>query len=139
VVLQSAEGGFFCKSNEKSATVDWSMRRLVPPLLAASAALFFAWEVYAVMRWVHDAGGIGNAFGHFWAALSSDWMALIVVSDHLVIAAAVLVALWIDTTRLGWLVRGRALLAITFVLLGSPALLVYLAWRMGAGGRSITG
>ena len=64
--------------------------------------------------------------------------ALIVVSDHLVIAGVVLVALWIDTTRLGWSVRGRALLAIAFVVLGSPTLLVYLAWRMGAGDRSVT-
>jgi hypothetical protein len=110
VVLQSAEGGFFCKSNEKSATVDWSMRRLAPPLLAASAALFFAWEVYAVIRWVHDAGGRRRP------GCSLD--------RH---------------DALGWLVRERALLAIAFVLLGSPALLVYLAWRMGAGGRSITG
>ena len=33
VVLQSAEGGFFCKSNEKSVT---------------------AWEGYAAIRWVHE-------------------------------------------------------------------------------------
>jgi hypothetical protein len=113
------------------------MRRVVPFLLATSAALFFAWEAHAAIRWVHEAGGVGHAFVHFWTTLSSDWMALIVVSDHLVIASVVLVALWLDTTRQGWLLRGRLLLAIAFVALGSPTLLVYLAWRMGVADRSV--
>lgn len=112
------------------------MRRLVRSVLTALAALFLAWEIYAAVRWVREAGGVGRAFEHFWASLSSDWMALIVVSDHLVIAGAVLIALWIDATRLGWLLRQRVCMAIAFVALGSPALLIYVAWRMGVVDRS---
>jgi hypothetical protein len=74
-----------------------------------------------------------------WGTLGSDWMALIVLSDHAVIAGVVLVALWIDARRLGWLLWRRLLLALAFVALGSPTLLVYLAWRIGPSDRSIIG
>jgi hypothetical protein len=114
------------------------MRQLVSIVLVASAFVFLLWEVYAAVRWVGQAGGIGPAFDHLWSTLASDWMALIVVSDHAVIAGAVLVALWADAKRLGWLLRRRVLLAIAFVALGSPTLLVYVAWRIGAPDRSIT-
>jgi hypothetical protein len=97
------------------------------------------WEVYAAVQWVGEAGGIGRAFDHFWSTLSSDWMALIVVSDHLVVAGAVLIGLWIDAGRLGWPMLRRVLLAMAFVALGSPTLLVYLAWRIGLADRSIAG
>jgi hypothetical protein len=115
------------------------MRQLVRVVLVASAFVFLVWEVYGAVRWVSQAGGIGPAFDHLWSTLAADWMALIVVSDHAVIAGAVLVALWTDAKRVGWLLGRRMLLAIAFVALGSPTLLVYLAWRIDAPDRSITG
>jgi hypothetical protein len=81
---------------------------------------------------VRQAGGVGAAPGHFWDAIQADWMALIVVSDHLVIAGAVLVALWIDAARQGWPHGRRGALAAAFVALGTPTLLAYLAWRLRA-------
>jgi hypothetical protein len=115
------------------------MRQLIRIVLVASAILFLVWEVYAAVRWIGEAGGIEPAFDHLWSTLGSDWMALIVVSDHAVIAGAVLIALWIDARRLGWLLWRRVLLAVAFVALGSPTLLVYVAWRIGSSGRFITG
>jgi hypothetical protein len=115
------------------------MRQLIRFVLVASALLFLVWEVYAAVRWVTTAGGIGPAFDHWWSSQRSDWMALIVLSDHAVIAGTVLIALWIDAGRLGWLFRRRVLLAAAFVALGSPTLLVYLAWRIGPADRSSTG
>lgn len=105
-------------------------RRTLSAALLTLAAAFLAWELYGAVRWVRSAGGLGNAFDHLWQAITSDWMALIVVTDHLLIAGVVLVALWLDALRCGWPVARRLLLAAAFVALGSPALLAYLAWRV---------
>ena len=40
--------------------------------MLAGAGLFFLWEVYAAVRWVHQAGGLGAAPGHFWDAIRAD-------------------------------------------------------------------
>jgi hypothetical protein len=89
-------------------------------------------------RWVGEAGGIGNAFDHLYRTLRYDWMAQIVVSDHLVIAGTVLVALWIDAGRLGWGTGRRIFLALGLHRPGIPALLAYLAWRLGRGSEGTT-
>jgi uncharacterized membrane protein len=107
-------------------------------VLLAGAAFFLLWELYATVRWVREAGGIGNAFDHLYRTLRSDWMAQIVVSDHLVIAATVLVTLWIDAGRFGWKTGRRIFLALAFIGLGSPTLLAYLAWRLGRGSEGTT-
>ena len=106
------------------------MRRFLPPALLAGALLFLLWELYAVTRWLQKAGSLGAAFDHFGRAVGSDWMALIVVSDHLIIAGTVLIALLIDAARQGWSASRLILLAVGFVALGTPALLGYLAWRL---------
>jgi len=107
------------------------MRRTIVALLCLASLLFLSWEAYAAIRWVAGAGGLAPGFGHFWTALRSDWMAQIVVSDHLVIAGTVLAALWLDAARMGWEVWRRLTLALAFIALGTPALLTYIAWRLG--------
>jgi hypothetical protein len=57
-------------------------------------------------------------------------MALIVVSDHLVIAGTVLVLLLMDAANQGWRMSRLMLLTVAFIGLGSPTLLLYIAWRM---------
>jgi hypothetical protein len=111
------------------------MRRFLPPALLAGALLFLLWELYAVIQWLQLAGSIGAAFDHFLRVVGSDWMALIVVSDHLVIAGTVLIALLIDAARQGWGASRLVLLTIAFIGLGSSTLLVYLAWRLGIADR----
>jgi dipeptide/tripeptide permease len=109
------------------------MRRWLALALILGAVLFFLWEAYAAMAWVIQAGGIGPGFHQFWRAVQSDWMVRIVVSDHLVIAGVVLIGLWLDTARRRWSRKSRMLLALAFVVLGSPTLLGYLAGRLGKG------
>jgi hypothetical protein len=95
------------------------------------ALAFAAWELAAAVLWVRQSGGLTQAPGHFWHRIRSDWLALVVVSDHLMVAGAVLVALWLDARRTEWRASGRVGLAIAFVALGSPVMLAYLAWRLG--------
>jgi hypothetical protein len=112
------------------------MRRVLVYALIIAAILFLLLELYAATRWMGHAGGLGAAFDHFWDVLRSDWMAQIVVSDHLVIAGIALIALWLDAARRGWGVRRRIILGIVFIVLGSPALLAYIAWRIN-GQRAV--
>lgn len=107
------------------------MRAIVRRGLVILAGLFLVWELYGAVRWVQQAGGIGAAIDHFWRTLEADWMARIVVADHILIAGTVLVLLWLDARRHGWSTGRRVLLAVAFVALGSPTLLTYLAWRLG--------
>jgi hypothetical protein len=107
------------------------MRSTVRAGLIILALFFLGWELYAFLHWLRQTGGLGQGFEHLWRTLRSDWMALIVVSDHLVIAGTVLIAIWLDAKRLGWQLSRRILLALAFIALGSPALLLYLAWRLG--------
>jgi hypothetical protein len=103
-------------------------------LLLVLAFAFLAWELVAVILWVRQSGGLPHAPGHFWQALRSDWMALLVVSDHLLVAGTVLVALWIDAKRMGWQLSRRWGLVVAFVVLGSPAMLAYLVWHLNPVG-----
>jgi hypothetical protein len=80
------------------------MRRNIRGGLVVLGLLFLGWELYAFLQWLQQSGGVGPGFRHLWHTLRSHWMALIVVSDHLVMAATVLVALLIDATRVGWTV-----------------------------------
>ena len=107
------------------------MRTALRAALLAVAAGFLAWEVYGALTWVRQAGGLAAAFAHFWRTLNADWMMRIVVTDHLLIAAAVLAGLWLDASRQAWSVLRRLLLSVAFVALGSPTLFTYLAWRVG--------
>jgi hypothetical protein len=102
----------------------------LPPLLAALALAFLLWELVAVVLWARESGGLRAAPAHFWRSLHSDWMVLLVVTDHLVVAGAVLVGLWLDAARAGASAARRVGLAIAFIALGSPAMLLYLAWRL---------
>jgi hypothetical protein len=107
------------------------MRHPIRVGLVVLAIAFLVWEAYGAFRWVADAGGSGAAARQFWVRLRDEWMLLIVVSDHLLLAGIALVILWVDATRLALTLAHRALLAVAFIALGSPIVLGYLAWRLG--------
>lgn len=109
------------------------MRQGIRGALVGIAIAFLAWEAYGAFRSVIDAGGPGAAARHFWAGLRDDWMMLIVITDHLLLAGIALVILWVDAARQAWTLAHRALLAVAFIALGSPVVLGYLAWRLGEG------
>ncbi len=98
--------------------------------LLVLACAFLAWEAFGALQWVLDAGGLDPAARQFWARFTSDWMLLVVVTDHLLLAGIVLVLMWMDAGRVGWALPRRLLLVAAFVGLGSPVVLTYLAWRM---------
>ena len=107
-------------------------RRTLRAGLLALALAFLAWEAFGAVRWVLDAGGPGPAAKQFWASLTGDWMLLLVVTDHLLLAGVVLVLVWLDAAKAGWNIGRRVGLAAAFVALGSPAILWYLASRVQA-------
>ncbi len=98
--------------------------------LLAFAFGFLVWEAFGATRWVIDAGGLGPAASRFWTSLTGDWMLLVVVTDHLLLAAIVLALVWVDAAKAGWSIERRLGLTAAFVALGSPAILWYLAWRL---------
>ena len=103
-----------------------SARRLV---LWAGALAFALWELAAAIMWIEAAGGLERAISYTWARLRVDWLLLILLTDHLVIAGAALVWVWLDAGRRAWPVGARLGWALLFVALGTPALLGYLAER----------
>ena len=106
------------------------MRQEIRGALVGIAIAFLAWEAYGAFRWAVDAGGLGAAARQFWEGLRGDWMLLIVITDHLLLAGIALVILWGDAARQAWTPAHRALLAVAFIALGSPVVLGYLAWRL---------
>lgn len=107
------------------------MRHGFRAALVVLAIAFLAWEAYGAFRWVVDAGGLAEAAAQLWVRLRADWMLLLVITDHLLLAGLALVLLWVDATRRAWTLAHRTLLALAFIALGSPVVLGYLAWRLG--------
>ena len=97
--------------------------------LLAAAAAFFAWENAAAARWLRAHDSLGDGVAHAWAALRDDWLVLLVFTDACVFALCALVWLARDLRGRGARPRGRALWLAATLVLGSPALLVYLARR----------
>jgi hypothetical protein len=90
-------------------------------------------ELILTRRWVEAAGTLGGAFELTWSHLWSDWFLLVVVADHLVIAGAALLWVWMDARRRGWPLGYRLAWVAAFAGLGTPALLGYLAERRMPG------
>jgi hypothetical protein len=101
-------------------------------LLWAGAIAFGVWELAAVILWIGDAASIASAGTHTWERLSADWFLLVVVTDHLVIAAVALLWVLVDARRRGQPLWMRLAWVVAFVGLGTPALLGYLAQRASA-------
>jgi hypothetical protein len=107
--------------------------------LLALAFVFLLWEAAGAALWIIDAGGPGPAASQFWTYLRSDWMLLVVVTDHLLLAGIVLALVWLDAAKTGWSVGRRVGLSAAFVALGSPAILWYLASRLRRAGMERRG
>ena len=102
------------------------MRRLA---LWAGAVLFAGWELAGLILWLREVDGLGPGLSQLWASVLQDKMLLVVVTDHLAIAGVALLWVWCDTRRRRWPLGQRLLWAGAFVVVGTPALLGYLAER----------
>lgn len=101
------------------------MRRL----FYLGAVLMAAWIVTATVLWIGPHRDAVTACWHFWNALRSDWMLILIVTDMAVFTAAAFAWVAMDLRK-----RGATTVAIIgwlapMLLLGSAVLLVYLARR----------
>jgi hypothetical protein len=102
-----------------------AMRRL----LYLGAVLMLAWVVTATLLWIGPQGDPLAAFWHFWAALRSDWMLVLIVTDMAVFTAAALVWVALDLRRRDATAAAVVAWLVPMLLLGSAILLVYVARR----------
>ncbi len=98
------------------------------PLLYAAAALFTVYEQVSLGLWFRAHGSVSQGLSHAWAALTQDTAVLMAWTDMAVFTAVVLVWLWNDLKTSG----KSKLYWLATLLIGCPALLVYLARRRPA-------
>jgi hypothetical protein len=97
-------------------------------LLYAAAALFTVFEQVSLVLWFRANGSLSQGLSHAWASLTQDAAVFMAWSDMAVFTAVVLVWLWNDLKTSG---KSKLYWLATLVL-GCPALLVYLARRRPA-------
>ena len=94
-----------------------------------AAVLFFIWENFALVRWAGRFNSIGAAFSHTWHAMTADWMTLLILLDGGVFAIVVISWLVLDTRTRGLRVSQRWGWLLLTLIVGSPAVLIYLGCR----------
>lgn len=97
--------------------------------LLVAAALFFVWENVAAARWLAAHDGLGAGLAHAWATLRQDALVLLVWTDLAVFALLAIAWLARDTRARALSPARRAGWLVGTVLIGSPVLLTYLAFR----------
>ena len=102
---------------------------LARALCLAAAALIFAWFVAGALWWLAAYESVGAAITDSWQTLTSNVMNLIILSDAFFFI--VLVMAWVlrDAAERGWRGARRWGWVFGMMLVGCPALLVYLAFR----------
>jgi hypothetical protein len=101
------------------------MKRLT---LFVAAAGFFVWENVVAARWL-GSDGLRAGLTHAWSSLRQDGLVLLVFVDMGVFALAALVWLARDLQARTLSRQQRASWFVATMLIGSPVLLTYLAFR----------
>lgn len=98
-------------------------------LCLVAALLIFAWFVAGALWWLSGYDSVGAAISDSWRTLTSNVMNLIILSDAFFLF--VLVMAWVlrDARKRGWAGARRWGWVFGIMLVGCPALLVYLAFR----------
>jgi len=89
-----------------------------------AAGILLAWQAAAVTLWFRACGSLGECVRRSWAAATGDWMVLLFLTDMAVFVALCTLWMAVDARRRG---RRWGLWVVAVLLLGSPALLAYLA------------
>jgi hypothetical protein len=100
-------------------------------ILLVITLIILVWIGLGTYWWLREHGTIILAAQHFLDTILSDWMVTLFMSDLVIIG--LLVCLWVlkDAKERGWSGYKRWGWTVLFVVLGSPALLIYLAFRPG--------
>ena len=97
--------------------------------LFTAALLFFIWENIAIALWATRFDSIAMALNHTWRTVTEDWLTLLILTDCGIFAILVIVWMIADTGQRGLSLRERWTWGMLAVLLGCPAILVYLGIR----------
>ena len=91
--------------------------------------ILFVWFGLGAYWWLNQHGSIMVAGQHFIDTILSDWMVTLFMSDLVIIG--LLACLWVvkDAGKRGWSGYKRWGWTVLFLILGSPALFIYLALR----------
>jgi hypothetical protein len=91
--------------------------------------ILLVWIGLGTYWWLSEYGSITSAAQHFLDTIRSDWMVTLFMGDLMIIG--LLVCIWVvkDAGKRGWRGYKRWGWTVLFVVLGSPALLLYLALR----------
>ncbi|MBI5445127.1 MAG: DUF2834 domain-containing protein [Deltaproteobacteria bacterium] len=101
--------------------------------LGLAGLLLLTWFGVGGFLWLAQGGGVRAAVLHFLEAVRSDWMVVLFVNDLLVLLLLASVWVWADGRRRRVPAGRRGLWVAAVLLLGSPALLLYLAFRPEEG------
>ena len=93
--------------------------------LLVPAALMAAWIVYGTARWIADGASIARS----WQAATTDWMTAVFLSDGMAFAAVASIAVLVDLRRRGARAGAFVGWSVGLLLLGTAALLTYIALR----------
>lgn len=98
-------------------------------ILIAVAVVIFIWFLVGTSWWVNSFDSTGEAIFQTWQSMLNNWMILVILSDAFLFV--VLIFAWVlgDAKRRGWKGFKRWAWIPAMMMLGSPALLIYLAVR----------
>lgn len=98
-------------------------------IMIVIAALIFLWFLVATSWWIDSFTSVSEAIAQTWQMIIDNWMILIILSDAFVFV--ILIFVWVvrDARARGWSGYRRWGWIPAMMMLGSPALLIYLALR----------
>jgi hypothetical protein len=105
------------------------MQKRQRSILIVVAALIFLWFNVATYWWVSSFDSLATAISRTWEVIVNNWMILIILSDSLFFLLLIFVWLLSDARRRGWTGYKRWCWIAALLVLGSPALLIYLVLR----------
>ena len=93
------------------------------------AAVIFLWFLVATSWWAGSFNSVSEAITQTWQTIINNWMTLVILSDAFVFV--ILIFVWVarDARERGWSGYRRWGWIPVMMMFGSPALLIYLAFR----------
>lgn len=97
--------------------------------LVVAAVLIFLWFLLGTYWWAISFASVDDAVSQTWQAIINNWMILVILSDAFFFVVLIFAWLLGDARQRGWEGYKRWGWIPAMMMLGSPALLIYLAVR----------